>query len=177
MTEAPGFELVAEVGQGHLQGGQRGDDVEPAHVAEVGDAEELALVRVLGPGDVGHVFALHGLDDLAALDAGRSLDRGQDVARILGQELEPQGLDARPGRVAEDAVVGVEFLEAHAHDDVQGFLLLDDKRDGRRPGRRLVGQVLLGFLGVEIELRALRRLDQLPGFLAEGDVGQARAES
>src|SRR3954471_18796272 len=108
----PVLDLVAELGERHLEPGQRRQDVEGAEVAAVGDPDDPALELVLTAVG-GDAELAQRARDLAAVDRLRQLDRGHDrgaLVRIAEQvEPDPRGTGARGA--GEQVVAGEDVVQ------------------------------------------------------------------
>src|SRR4051812_19819337 len=103
----PVLDLVAELGERHLEPGQRRQDVEGAEVAAVGDPDDPALELVLAAVG-GDAELAQGARDLAAVDRIRELDGGDDRAALVGvaEDLQPDRLGAGAGGAGKQVVAG-----------------------------------------------------------------------
>src|SRR5215210_4455248 len=149
----PGAELdvVPEPGEHHLEARERGEDVEGAEVAAVGDPQDLALELLLAAvgGDpelaqrAGHLAAV---DRLGQLD--RRDDRGALVRVAVDVEADRGGAGARGAR--EQRVAGEDVVEALLADHVECDVEAEEERDGR--GERAVALALRlrGLAPVEV---------------------------
>src|SRR5829696_1610381 len=81
----PGAELhlVAELGEHHLEARQRGQDVEGAEVAAVGDPQDAALELLLAAVG-GDAELAQRARDLAAVDRLGQLDGGDHARALVG---------------------------------------------------------------------------------------------
>ena len=106
------LDLVAELGERHLEAGERREDVEGAEVAAVGDPEDLALQVVLAAVG-GDPELAQRAGDLAAVDRLRQLDRGDDVGALVrvAVQLEAERGDAGAGRAGEQIVAGEDVVQ------------------------------------------------------------------
>src|SRR4051812_8943704 len=109
----PVLDPVAELGERHLEPGQRRQDVEGAEVAAVGDPDDPALELVLAAVG-GDAELAQGARDLAAVDRIRELDGGDDRAALVGvaEDLQPDRLGAGAGGAGKQVVAGGEGLPA-----------------------------------------------------------------
>ena len=126
------LDLVAELRQHHLEPRQRGEDVEGAEVAAVGDPQDPALEVVL-PAVGGDAELAQRARDLAAVDVLRQLDRGDDGRALVGvaEELEPDRGDAGAGGAGEQRVAGEDVVEALRLDHVERDVEPEER--ARRP--------------------------------------------
>src|SRR5215212_7750659 len=79
----PVLDLVAELGQGHLEPRERGQDVERAEVAAVRDPQDPALELLLAAVG-GDAELAQGAGDLLAVDRVGQLHGGDDRAALVG---------------------------------------------------------------------------------------------
>ena len=172
------LDLVAEVAQRHLEGGDGGDDVEGAHVAEMGDADDLALQLILAAGE-GHAHAVAQIgDQLAAVDAGGDVHRrsrpgsGRRAPPASGRVRSPAARVAAAMRAWRAKTCGRPSSSIMAS-------------ASRRPMISEIAGVhavvslamVVALAGeVEVEARQLGLLGALPGALAERDERQARRQ-
>ena len=140
---APSVETVAEAAQHDLQRRQQAQDVGRVVVAEVGDAEDLALQLALAAGDRGRELGLQRLHDRAGVDAGGRVERGERVAVVArGHQRQPERLRGGAGHGRERARVAHERVDAaHAPPRTSRAAfsattceMAGVKADSRRPG-------------------------------------------
>ena len=134
------LDVVAELGEHHLDDGEADDDVGGAEVAAVPKAEDLALEAALAAGQPDAVAVARQLADLAAVDAGRHLDGRHRVGRgVVGAEqLEAQRLDALFAAAAEHGVALEDGRQALGADHLDRLVQHDEQRDGRGERRLAV---------------------------------------
>src|SRR4051812_36896897 len=167
---------VALLAQDDLDGAEDGDDVELVVVAEVRDAEDLALHRVLSAGD-GDVGALHeALVDGVGLERGRLQHRRHRVRRHLREDLEAEGLHAGARSRGEAFVTREDARERLLLHQAQGLRQTFDERHGGRV-RALVLHLVLQLAGeIEVPLAELGLLAARPRLLRERDEAEARRQ-
>ena len=131
-TPAPCSTSWPSWSQHHLQARQRGQDVEGAEVAAVGDPDDLALELVLAAVG-GDAELAQRARDLAAVDRLRQLDRRDDVGALVGvaEQLEPERGDAGARGAGEQRVAGEDVLDALRLDHVERDVEPEEQR--RRP--------------------------------------------
>ncbi len=137
--------------QHHLQARQRGEDVERAEVAAVGDPDDLALELVLAAVG-GDAELAQRARDLAAVDRLRQLDRGDDVGALVGvaEELEAERGGAGAGGAGQQRVAGEDVLEALLLDHVERDVEAQEQRHGRRERAVALALALGGLVPVEV---------------------------
>ena len=130
------LDVVAEVGQRHLQAGDGGEDVEGPEVAAVGDAADLALEPRLPTGDRDPVAVAHRRRHLGAVDALREPDGGADVGVLVlsAEQLEVERLDGGAGGAAQQAMALEHLLEALLLDQAERHVERLDEADRGREG-------------------------------------------
>ena len=79
----PVVDLVAELGERDLETAERGQDVERAEVAAVGDPQDLALEVILAAVG-GDPELAQRAGDLVAVHVGGQLERGDDRRALVG---------------------------------------------------------------------------------------------
>src|SRR4051812_15874995 len=127
------LDLVAVLGERHLEPRQRRQDVEGAEVAAVGDPDDLALELVLAAVG-GDAELAQRARDLAAVDRLRQLDGGDDVGALVrvAEQLQPERRDAGAGGAGEQRVAGEDVLDALLVDEVERDVQSEEQADGRR---------------------------------------------
>src|SRR4029079_11116607 len=93
-----------EIRQRHLQPRNGGDDVELAHVPDVGDAHDLPLQVILPTRDRDAVTGPHLLDPRRPVDAVRHPEAGDRVDRRRREQLHPQPARGRARRLGQPLV-------------------------------------------------------------------------
>ena len=114
------LDVVAELGEHHLDAAEAREDVERAEVAAVGDPEDLALQVVLAAVG-GDAELAQGAGHLAAVDRARQLERGDDRGALVrvAVELEAEARDAGAGGAGEQVVAGEDVVQALLLDQVE----------------------------------------------------------
>src|SRR3954452_12727045 len=127
------LEVVAELGEHHLEARQRGQDVEGAEVAAVSDPQDLALELLLAPVG-GDPELAQRAGHLAAVDRLRQLEGGDDGRALVGvaEDLEPDGGGPGARGASEQRVACEDVLQPLLLDHVQRDVEAEEQRDGRR---------------------------------------------
>ena len=173
-TPAPCSTSWPSWSQHHLQARQRGQDVEGAEVAAVGDPDDLALELVLAAVG-GDAELAQRARDLAAVDRLRQLDRRDDVRALVGvaEQLQAERGDAGARGAGEQRVAGEDVLDALLLDHVERDVEAEEQADGRRERAVALALALRGLAPVE-EVAAGRDLGSVvERALADG--GEAEA--
>src|SRR3954467_11753044 len=129
------LDVVAELGEHHLEPRQRGQDVERAEVAAVGDPHDPALELLLAAvgGDpepaqgTGHLAAVDRVGQLHGGDDGRAL-----VRVAVDVEADRAGAGARGA--GEQVVARPHVLDALLSDHVERDVAPGEQRHRRRDG-------------------------------------------
>src|SRR5271157_5034244 len=173
---AAGLDVMAQFGQGHLQSGQRGNDVNFVGIAHVADPNDLPLELIL-PADRGDSKPLGQLvPDIGILQPLGNAEGSQPLGGPRAEELHAQGLHARLAGLAHPAVPLPDALDSLLLDAPQGGPQGQDQ--GVRRGVRGVEFLGLFSLHLEAEIKAARLecIDLGPGFGADRQESQPRRE-
>src|SRR5215210_9337759 len=147
----PELDLVAELREHHLEARQRGQDVEGAEVAAVGDPQDPALELLLAAVG-GDAELAQRARDLAAVDRVRQLHGGDHGRALVGVavDLQPDGGRAGAGRAGEQRVAGQDVLDALLADHVERDVEAEEQRHGGREGAVALGLRLGRLAPVEV---------------------------
>ena len=168
------LDVVAELGERHLEGRQRADHVELVGVAHVADPDDLSLELVL-PADRRDAEPLGQLvADLTLLEAVGNAEGRQALGRPRAEELEPERLNAGLARFAHPAMALPDVFEPLFLDPPQGGSQRQDQRVCRRVGRVELFHLLAGRLEVEVIAVRVEGIDLGPGLGADRHERQAR---
>ena len=159
------FEVVGwrDLQQYVLQRADDADGIEVVVVAEMGDAEELALHLALAVGDDHGKALAEFLHDGAGIDAGGRQHRGHRSGRTGGREqLQAERLHAgahhggRSFRIVDERIAAVgQIAVAGAANVIQRRRQPADQRDRRSKRRLALGLRLALLAQVEVKARLL----------------------
>src|SRR3954447_25397182 len=169
------LDVVAELGEHHLEPRERGQDVERAEVATVRDPQDPALELLLAAVG-GDPELAQGTWDLAAVDRVGQLDGG-DHGRALVRVAEDVQADRRGAGArgaAQQIVARPDVLDALFLDHVERNVEPEEERDGRREGAVALGLRLGGLAPVEEVAAAGVGRGVLEGALGHGGEAEAR---
>src|SRR5829696_4217119 len=129
------LDLVAELREHHLEARQRGQDVEGAEVAAVGDPQDPALELLLAAVG-GDAELAQRAGHLAAVDRVRQLDGRHDGGALVGVavDVEPEAGGAGARGAGEEVVAAPDVLEALLGDHVERDVEAEEQRHGGREG-------------------------------------------
>src|ERR1019366_3236995 len=158
-----------------FQLGDHAKQVREIEIAQVGDAEDLALHGALAVGDNGSEAAAEFLDDNAGIHAGRRLHGGHRGARRTRREqFQTQRLYGGAGGLGQQLSVHDEVRHADLLDVAQRLGHRQNQGSGRRPARFARVAALLFLLQVEVVVRQGGALGEFPGFGADRHEREAR---